>query len=369
MVPNSQEVRRRYTKKAELTQEVPMDSTEPKHTGSSAVPGRPKQVTLQDVARAAGVNMTTASDALKGTGRVSAKTREKVQRIAAEHNYIPNFAARALATGRTHTVVLTGGSLQESYYVSIAHSLENEMTSDGYKLMLMRTSREVRESVIATQSFAVDGIIAVDKYQLVDAYQGSKPSRPCVFIGTYSPESVDSVTVDLSVAVRQALTSMMDGGCKRIAYIVTSDIMAKSDEVRSGIYLATMQGAGRQSEIINLHANIEEVTERFKAYVCTHGCPDALLCQNDDTAISVYRGLLDLGYRVPRDVLLVGCDGLRHMECFETPLSTIAQPIQEVCSLAWQFLKNRIANPDIPPQQAILQAQLVVRESLRPPLA
>ena len=365
---NNYEVCRRYTKCAELTQEVPMASTEAKHTGSTPVPDRPKHVTLQDVARAAGVNMTTASDALKGTGRVSAKTREKVQRIAAEHNYVPNFAARALATGRTHTVVMIGGSLQESYYVSVAHSLEDVMATDGYKLMLMRTSREVRESVIATQSFAVDGIIAVDKYQLVDAYQGSRPSRPCVFIGTYSPELVDSVTVDLSVAVRQALTYMMDGGCKRIAYVVTSGIMAGSDEVRSGTYLSTMQAAGRQSEIIDLHASIEEVTERFKAYVRTHGHPDAILCQNDDTAISVYRGLLDLGYRVPRDVLLVGCDGLRHMECFETPLSTIVQPIQEVCALAWQFLKNRIANPDLPPQQTILQAHLVIRESLRPPL-
>lgn len=328
---------------------------------------RPKQVTLQDVARAAGVNMTTASDALKGTGRVSQKTREKVQRVAAEQNYIPNFAARALATGRTKTVVMTGGTLREYYYVNIAYSLENEMAADGYKLMLIRTSHEVRESVIATQSFAVDGIIAVDKYQLVDAYQGSRPSRPCVFIGTYTPELVDCVTIDLSAGVREAITHMMDAGCKRIAYVATSDIMAWTDEVRSRTYLATLQAAGRQSEIINLRANIETVTNRFKAHISEHGCPDALLCQNDDTAISVYRALMDLGYHVPRDVLLVGCDGLRHMECFETPLSTIVQPIEEVCALAWQFLKNRIANPALPPQQASLEAHLAVRESLLPP--
>lgn len=345
-----------------------LSSAEVSATPPRALLNRPKRVTLQDIAREAGVKVTTASDALKGTGRVSPGTREKVQRVAAANNYIPNFAARALATGRTKTVVVCGGSLREYYYANIVHGLETEMADEGYKLMLLHTSREAREMVIATESSAVDGIIAVDKYQLVDTYlaSSSRAILPCVFIGTYSPEFVDCVTVDLRAAVRDALTRMIEAGCQRIAYIATSDPMADPGEVRPQTYLATMQAAGRQSEIINLHANIEEVTDRFKTYIRAHGCPDALLCQNDVTAISVYRGLRDLGHHVPRDVLLVGCDGLNLMECFETPLSTIVQPIPKVCALAWQFLENRISDPDLPPQQATVEAHLAVRESLLP---
>jgi LacI family transcriptional regulator len=333
------------------------------------LPEHQRRVTLQDVARVAGVNVSTVSDALKGTGRVSDATREKVRQIAAERNYIPNMAARALVTGRTGTVAVISGDLNEYYYANIVYQLENLLTAQGYKMMLLRTRREVHDLVTATESSAVDGVIAIDRYHIIDEFLRSDTKvRTCVFIGTFTPASVDYVAIDLSAAVKDALHAMLKLGRQRIAYLVTSDPMASEAEIRTQTYLSVMKQAGRKPEIINLKTDTRLVRPQLKRHIETHGCPDGLFCQNDETAIFAYRALLDLKKKIPDDVLLVGCDGLRHLECFETPISTIVQPMEEVCALAWKFLQQRISDPGRALQQAKLSAQLVTRESLQPGL-
>jgi DNA-binding LacI/PurR family transcriptional regulator len=103
----------------------------------------------------------------------------------------------------------------------------------------------------------------------------------------------------------------------------------------------------------------------LKDYFVGKGCPDAILCMNDDIAIQVYRALMDLGKRIPQDVLLAGCDGLPITEYFEPPLSTIAQPMEEMCATAWKFLQKRIAKPELPFQTVSFDAKLAVRRSLK----
>lgn len=349
-----------------------MSSVENEHTlegrqSRTSVIKQKRRVTLQDVARAAGVNVSTVSDALKGTGRVSEATREKVRQIAAETHYVPNLAARALVTGRTGTIAVVCGDLNEYYYANIIYFLERHLTAEGYKMMLLRTRREVHDLVTTAEASAVDGVIAVDRYHLVDEFLRTDTKiHTCVFIGTFAPESVDHVAIDLSGAVEEAFRIMLKQGRRRLAYLVTSAPMAEETEVRTKTYLSVMRAERMRPEVINLLCETEEVRARLKEYIDVNGCPDGILCQNDETAIFTYKALLDLGYRIPEDVCLVGCDGLKLLECFETPISTIEQPMEAVCSSAWTFLQQRMKDVSIPLQQVKLDAQLVIRESLQP---
>jgi DNA-binding LacI/PurR family transcriptional regulator len=327
---------------------------------------RPKRVTLQDIADVAGVKKMVVSNALNDTRSVAPATREKIKRIAKELNYIPNFAARALTTGRTGIIAVMSGPLNEPYYANMVHLLEKHINTDGYNLMLMRTPSEVKELVNATGNIAVDGAIAVDMHGLVNEFQ-SNSNIPCVSIGTMERSFVDNVLVDLSESVDEALRLMIAAGRKRIAYLVTASGMAHESEVRTRAYLDAMQRVDQKPEIINVATDVLEAVERkFKIYVLEHGCPDALQCQNDDTAMCAFRVLKDLGYSIPKDVLLVGCDGQSHMRYFDPPLSTIAQPMEKMCAAAWRFLKQRIAQPDLDHQAFTFQGDLIVRESLVP---
>ena len=339
-------------------------------TDAAVHPGRPpaeKRPTLAAVAALAGVSVSTASLAFSGSGPVSPATRERVLRIAPEMNYVPNFAARALTTGRTNLIAIMSGPLNQPYYAQMVHLLEQHVHGHGFNLLLLRTPGEVEELVNATGFLAVDGAIAVDMLGLVNLFQ-EHSHIPCVSIATVERSFVDNVLVDLSAGVRGALECMVKSERKRIAYLVTAPIMEREIEVRSRTYREVMEQAGRVPEIINVMSDeTEEVGHNFRAYLEERGCPDALLCQNDETAMIAFRVLRSMGYKVPDDVLLVGCDGHPHMQDFDPPLSTIVQPMEEMCEAAWQFLERRMAQPDHPHQQVVFDGRLVVRESLVSP--
>ncbi|RYF32267.1 MAG: LacI family transcriptional regulator, partial [Cytophagaceae bacterium] len=234
---------------------------------------RHRRVTLQDIADVVGVKKMVVSNALNGTRSVAPATREKVLRIAKEMNYVPNFAARALTTGRTGLIAILSGPLNQPYYADMVHLLEQHIHVDGFNLMLMRTPSEVKELVNATGNIAVDGAIAVDMLGLVSQF-GSTSSIPCVSIATIKRGLVDHVLIDLSGGVEEALGLMDAAGRTRIAYLVTAPIMEQEPEVRVRAYLATMAKMARTPEIINVSAEEPSLVEsNFKSYIEAKGCP------------------------------------------------------------------------------------------------
>lgn len=327
---------------------------------------RPRRVTLQDIADVAGVKKMVVSNALSGTRRVAPATREKIERIAREMNYVPNFAARALITGQTKIVAIICGRLREPYYANMVDLLEEYINADGFHVMLMRRPDEVKDLIHARGNIPVDGVIAIDMLRLVNEFS-SKSRIPCVSIGTAGHPFVDNVIVDLSEGVDEALRLMVANKRRRIAYLVTALSMASETEVRARAYLEAMRRVDQVPEIINVSTDgIEAMERKLKVYLIEHGCPDALQCQNDETAMCAFRVLKDLGFKVPNDILLVGCDGQRHMSYFDPPLSTVVQPMEEMCATAWKFLRQRMAQPKLPHQSATFLGELVVTESLVP---
>jgi DNA-binding LacI/PurR family transcriptional regulator len=341
-------------------------------------PRRPRDdgaITLQHVADLAGVHPMTVSNALKGTGRVSDITREKIQRIARELDYRPNLAARALVTGRTGSVAVATGPVSEHFYAHILYLLEAELKASDYKMLFLRSRDMGRDLSSTLRNNAVDGVIAIDTFpDLLDISRTSTKVPACVYAGVFDPDSViempvDHIKIDLTCAVREVLEKLLSN-CSRVAYVVSNDIMSDVNEVRVNVYKQMMTAAGRTPEIIKLgiggDTSRRDLTRRnMLEYLKTNPLPDGILCQNDEMAIGVYRALRDLGVRIPDDVQLVGCDGLKDMEYFDPSLGSIIQPSEEMCALAWQFLQRRLATPDIPVQEATLHARFEARSSVK----
>ena len=329
---------------------------------------RAKPVTLEQIAQKAGVASRTVSDSLKGQGRVAAATRANVLRIARELNYVPNAAARALATGRTGTIAVLSGPLNESYYANMVQQLGSHLTANGYEMLLLPTQRSVEDLVQATQIAPVDGLIVTGINNVVEEFLhlSGRHLRPCVLIDIANPDYIDHITLDLRPAVEEVLQLMLRAGRGRIAYLINNRDQSSHREVRMKTYLEAMRAAGRSAEILSVdtHAAPEAQIAGIKRYIAAQGCPDALLCQNDETAIYAFRALTDSGRRVPDDVLLCGCDGLPYTQFFEPPLSTIELPIAQLCATAMKFLQRRLDDPSLPIQSAVMPGQLAVRKSL-----
>jgi len=131
-------------------------------------------------------------------------------------------------------------------------------------------------------------------------------------------------------------------------------------------YRTAMQELGREPEyILTYEEKREAVAPALTAHIRAHGAPDGLFCYNDDMAIGTYPVFQELGIRIPEDVAIIGCDGLRDTSYLQPTLSTIVQPLQQVCATAWSFLKNRIDVPSTPLQQVVIPARLEIRNSSR----
>ncbi len=332
-------------------------------------------ITLQHVADLAGVHPMTVSNALKGTGRVSVETRERIQRIARELDYKPNLAARALVTGRTGAVAVSTGPVSEHFYANMLHVLEAELTASDYKMLFLRSRQWGQDLSSTLRNNAVDGIIAIDAFPDIREYtRASSKVPPIVYAGVFDPDDVvempvDHIKVDLSGAVREALRALMSN-CSQVAYVVSNDIMSDACEVRANVYTEMMKAVGRTPHVIKLgiggDTSRRDLTRRnMVEYLKTNPVPDGVLCQNDEMAIGVYRALRDLGLRIPEDVQLIGCDGLKDMLYFDPSLASIVQPAEEMCALAWQFLQRRLTNPQLPIQEATLYARFEPRDSVK----
>lgn len=336
------------------------------------------QPTLEDIARKLGVSTATVSRALhlERSPNVGEETRLKVQRMAHELGYQPNLMGRSLVKGRSHTVSYWTLDAFSPYYVGVARTICEEAAR-------RRTNVIINSSLDPANTLepfgagagtgnpiasSFDGIIACDVAYERNAFAQSLRSLniPFVGIGMNFPPDRDYVALDFNHVGVLAVRHLLEQGCRRIAHVTTS---TDGDDARAVAYADLMTSAGHPVDLIHIrHHHRKEARERLletiqKRRALGQPLPDALFCINDETAIGCYRALCDLGIAVPAEMLIVGCDGIEDTKYHACPLSTVVLPVEQMCSLAWDFLENRIQNPQAPLQQVTLQPELVVRQS------
>lgn len=332
-------------------------------------------ITQKDIARHVGVSRSTVVQALNGIGRVNAETRERVLQGARELGYRPNPLARALVMGRTNTIAFWFDPYLDSYVATMANRMQSRVKP--YSMVITNVAsqvaqwREQGEEEFPPAQWPVDGIIAFRTGPLPDWIVGDPDtgSVPMVYIGYGSVEGLpgertDAVIVHLQPAAEAAVRHLVRGR-RRVAMFCVEPIAGSLDE-RAVAYEKVMREAGREPEYIRAPLRLpwrQRAVDTMHAYVSQHGCPDAIFCASDEQSTGINLALSQMGQRVPQDVALIGCDGLEDVEFHVPPLSTLAQPFEEMCDTAWSFLQKRIEEPDAPRQVADLYSKLVLRAS------
>lgn len=333
--------------------------------------GRP---TRDDVARQANISGATVSRVLSGRLdlSISPDTRAKVLEAAKELGYIPNSAARALTSGKTGIV---------GFWVSLEYSRYRAHVLDYMRTLLRGTDvamavSDVDEEYNFLHTFdralrvPVDGIIAFDNSASISAfareYDRLAPSIPFVSMGAYWSELKSYVGVDLRQGADRAMQHLLDLGHKQIAYVApwTSDLIDSGP--RYDAYENAMAQAGLPLRTVAIErVTFQHVKVAMIELVRTKSLPKALLCMNDETAIWSAQALSDQGVKIGQDIAIVGFDGIDETAACPVPITTVRQPIEEMCSEAWRILKAQMADSSAPPQQVVLVPTLVVRESTR----
>ncbi len=327
-------------------------------------------VTIQDIASKLNVSNSTVSRVLNGRGLnfISDATRERVLQAASEMGYRPNRLARALATGRTHTIGLALPEITRSFFANIIGKVVDAVEPNGYDLLLVRydLSPETSMTWNDVSNSPVDGIIAWGSPASSKRFGEllSKFRVPTVSIGLMEVVDSDYVRLDLKPATADAVRHLIAIGRKRIHYVVAPH-MHNMEEQRECVYVREMHSAGMTPQFIAPPNPERFVVKDYvkSALITSPERPDALFCCNDDHAIATLAAVKELGLRIPEDIAVVGCDGVDEGDFTCPPLSTIVQPIDGMVRLAWDFLQRRIANLDEPLQHATLSAEFMAKQS------
>ncbi len=327
-----------------------------------------KRPSRDDVARRAGVSGWTVSQVLNAGSRfpITEETRARVLAAARDLGYRPNHMARALVTGNMGLVSLWMGSMSP-YYSLVARCLQKHLRRHGLPMLI--TELDGRAEEVSPLSWSVDGIIVVDYPEYFRAFLKAHPrlTVPFVSIGDYYIKDGDYVGVDLRSGAQEAMAHLFSLGRRRVVFVredKRETDPATMCEARFDVYTMRMSQAGLTPEYLSATSRAE-ARQSIQTWIDRNGIPDAVFCHNDDLAMGVYRGLCDAGIRVPEEVALLGCDGIEDVEYLERPLTTIVQPVEQMCALGWEYLSRRLADPTAPAQQVVLKPELVIRASTR----
>jgi DNA-binding LacI/PurR family transcriptional regulator len=327
-------------------------------------------VTQKEIAEKLGISRQLVTLALAGYPQVSEKSRKRIAAAARKMGYSPNPHARALKQGRTGIIALWIPDQISSHYIHVARELNRLLKREKYELIITEVGTMSAEQALS--HVPVDGIFIVDAPATARRHLESEAgaASPVICMGPERHPELDFVQVDLMAGTVQAMKHLIETGFRRIAHATFLQKDQPGASRRAG-YLQTMREAGLKPEFLYYPLTEQQrplVRQLVKDYVKKNECPDAIFCHSDDVALGIYRGLCDLKLRVPHDVALVGHDGIQDTEYLECSLTTIVQPVPEMCAAAWQFLQRRLENPALEWQSALLSPSLVIRESsVRPP--
>jgi len=325
-------------------------------------------VTQEQIARKLGISRQLVTFALAGYPQVSEVSRKRILAAAQKMGYRPNPHARALKRGRTGIIGLWIPDQISTHYTHVARELSHLVKQARHELIITAVGND-RSAEQVLSHVPMDGVFAVDAPNAVRAHLKSAMARsiPVISIGAHRSEKTDFVQVDLLAGARKAMEHLINSGFRNIVH-ATFDRKNHAGAGRRQGYEAAMRQAGLKPRFFYYPLSELQrpiVRQSIQDYVRENGCPEAIFCHSDDVALGIYRGLCDLKLRVPQDVALVGCDGIQDTEYVESPITTLVQPVAQICGTAWQFLLQRLEHPELKRQHTVLEPELVVRESSR----
>lgn len=304
---------------------------------------------------------------------ISPETREKVLEAARQLGYSPNSAARALTSGRTGIVGFWMSLEYSPYRGQVLERMRYELRKTEHVMAVTDVDEEYTQAHRFDRALRVpvDGIIAFDNSASVEAFARESdrlaPMIPFVSMGAYWSESKSFVGIDLRSGADAAMSHLFETGRRGIAYVApwTSDLINSGPRFEA--YRDGMRSAGLPVSTIGVETvTYAKVKETLDAIVAGGALPEAMLCMNDELALIVAGILREHGVRIGEDVAIVGFNGIEETAHFPVPITTVRQPIEEMCSLACQFIQAQMQDPTAPIQQRILIPNLVIRESTRP---
>ncbi len=326
--------------------------------------------TLRDIARHAGVSVTTAHRGINGKGELNEETRQRILDAAKELGYVRNETARSLVSGRSNTIGMIVTDNASPVYAGIVRGVESVVKSAGFGLLLCNSADDPGEALSCLEllrSKQVDGVLITPvQSDLAELDYLRDAHIPYVLLLRTFDNALDDVVVTNNEAAGRAAAGLLvELGHRRIGHIAGPAHISSARGRLAG-YTQALQDGGLPVDP-NLIVYAPFTTEGgYRAaldLLNRDDRPSAIFSANDMQAVGVMKAARELGIRLPDELALVGGDDIELAEFLEVPLTTFHQPAFEIGSRGAELLLSRLVGDAKEPQQIVMTPQLIVRQS------
>lgn len=336
-------------------------------------------VTIKDIAKIAGVGVSTVSRAINDDPTINEKTRERVLAICEEYHYVPNNSARNLKMTESNTVALLVMGIENIFFTSMFGRFQKELEDKGYDFFLHAVSEwsdAVDEAMELTTEKRLKGIIFLGGQMDHSKEKLKKMNIPYVLCtvareGEKFHADLPTVSIDDKAASKTIVEYLIKNGHKKIAIIAGNKADLAVGERRLSGYRHALEGNG-----IPVDENyIFHQKEEIPGYTPENGYAvakdilasglefSALYCTSDLVAMGAYKALNEANIKIPEDVSVVGFDGISLGNFLNPPLTTMLQPRDELITASVEKLMKAMSGEEV--SQDIFEAELLKRDSVR----
>ncbi|WP_137991704.1 LacI family DNA-binding transcriptional regulator [Streptomyces vilmorinianum] len=335
--------------------------------------GTARTVGIKDVAREAGVSVGTVSNVINQPERVSAATRQHVQRVISRLGYVRSESARQLRAGHSRIMSLLVLDMGNPFFVDIARGAERAARDAGLVVMVCNSGQSLQAEADYLSLFAeqrVRGVLITPSDPSgATLREFRRHGIPFVLVDRVAGDDDGcSVSVDDVVGGSLAIRHLIAAGHRTLAYVSGPGHLTQIQDRRAGA-LAALAEAGLPPEALQeIPAERLDVAGGRDAGARLLGLaerPTAVFCANDLLALGVLQSLYAAGVRVPDDIAIVGYDDIEFAAAATVPLTSVRQPALTIGARAAELLLQETGEGagDHQHEHVILQPELVVRQS------
>lgn len=330
-----------------------------------------KKPTIIDIAREAGVSISTVSRVLNNSMPVAEETAKRVIKTIRRLEFSPNVAARNLASKRTNTIGLLLPTIRGSFFTPLLTGIDLCMSENGFDLLIFASPKLERHEftrMVPVGEHNTDGLIVFTS-SMVDEEIIRLHSRgfPLVLLHRSAPEKVPIPTIlfENKKGAEEIIDHLIEvHGCRKIAFLAGPPLNEDSYWREQGFRAALEKhGLSPDPALIGVGEFEGPIAAAAVRKMLASGArPDAIFTGDDEAAAGVITALLQMGLRVPEDIAVVGFDDAYLAPYLSVPLTTVKAPIEMAGYEAASQLVNLIREGKTE-LTTILPTELVVRRS------
>lgn len=334
------------------------------------------KITIQDVAKEANVSVATVSRVINGNYPVKAETKEKVQKVIQDLNFIPNIQARELTKQKSTTIGVVLPSINNMFFPDVVTNIETELKSKGYSLILCCSNNDsIEESQCINDLLArnVAGIIVIDPNPITinsKLYNNVAKTIPLVFVnGHIKVPNISSISNDEEIGAEIALDYLLSNNHKNILFIRGESSYSYDIKEKKYIEMLSSLNNYKENYIINIGKGngSETVETTFKKVISSLKSNKeitAIFACNDLMAVGAINACKRLNLSIPTDISIIGFDNIELSKIIDPKLTTVDQNMSLLGKNAAELLLEKIENNNEISKQIILNNKLVIRDTV-----